>query len=627
MDYSSIGLLSLTVLIIINFETLTLRRIKEVTKVRIYYRRFLFSVIMYLITDIAWGFLYERQLHILLNFDTAIYFLTMAFSVLLWTIFVVEYLGNTGILGSIFIWLGRLMTLFVIVCLIISIFTPTLFTFDDEGNYIALPMRYIFLVMQVLLFSFSSIYLLYIFFRASGDSRHHYITIAISGLVMTVFVVLQTIYALIPLYAVGCLVATALIHIFIAVEDQIENNRILANALEEAKKANISKSIFLSNMSHEIRTPINAILGMNEIIRRDSNDEKIITCSDNIQKAGKNLLSIINDILDFSKIEAGKFELINVDYALADMIDEVYNLIRSRAETKGLKLYIDVDKKTPRRLYGDELRIKQVIINLMTNAVKYTEEGSVSFRITLLSSTEKSVVLRFSVSDTGIGIKDEDKERLFEAFERFDAKRTRTIEGTGLGLSICNMLLQMLNSKLCVESTYNAGSIFYFDIEQKVVDETPIGESWEDAVSSRGARDEEKSIYFRSPDSRILLVDDTPLNLLVVSGLLEPTEIMIDTVESGTECIDKFGNEEYDLVFLDYRMPDLDGIETLQKLKELYPEKVDNTPIISLTASALPGERDRMIDAGFTDYMSKPVIGAEMLKLLLKYLPKEKVFI
>ena len=403
--------------------------------------------------------------------------------------------------------------------------------------------------------------------------------------------------------------------------------KLLAKELEEAERSNAAKTLFLSNMSHEIRTPINGILGMNEIIRRDSKDEKIVACANNIQKAGTSLLGIISDILDFSKIESGKLELYDATYHVPDMIGDVYNLIRFRAEEKGLELAFTIDPQIPLQLVGDDLRVKQVLTNLLTNAVKYTEKGSVTLKAELLATEEGQAKIRFSVIDTGIGIKEEEKDKLFQAFDRLDTMRTRTIEGTGLGLAITSNLLGMMGSKLSVDSVYNEGSTFWFDLTQKIADASPIGGDWRDAQSVNMHEKHNEAFAFTSPESRVLLVDDTLLNLKVICGLLEPTQLQIDTAISGVECIDKFAAGSYDLVLLDYLMPKMDGIETLARIKEEYPEKAADTPIISLTASAIAGERERMLDAGFTDYITKPVILSEMMSMLVRHLPDEKVHI
>ena len=405
----------------------------------------------------------------------------------------------------------------------------------------------------------------------------------------------------------------------------LEQSETLQRALDAAEAASQAKSVFLSNMSHEIRTPINAIIGMNELILRESNDENVINYAGNIEAAGKSLLGIVNDILDFSKIEAGRMELVPMDYRTDDLLVDLVNLVRFRAEEKGLILRTEIDPQLPKILHGDELRIKQIITNILSNAVKYTEKGTVTLTCRMDSKTDGECTVFVSVKDTGIGIREDEREKLFSAFDRLDVVRTRSVEGSGLGLAITAKLLDLMDSELMVKSEYKKGSDFYFTLRQKVVEYTPIGE-FDPLAAALHVQKRTKTSLFTASDAHLLIVDDTPLNLQVITGLLKRTDAKIDTASNGEDCIACFGSDKvYDMVFLDYRMPQMDGIETLQKLYELYPDKAKSTPIISLTASAVSGDREKMLAAGFDDYLSKPVNIAEVEDMMIKYLPAEKV--
>ncbi|WP_197029562.1 ATP-binding protein [Butyrivibrio sp. AE3004] len=598
---------------------------KDMLKEAVAYRHFLYSVIVYMITDSLWGVMYEFCSVGVVYTDTVVYFMAMVLSVLVWSRFVVKYLKNNNIFDTLLNIAAWLMVAFVFSCLAVNLFKPVLFSFTPDGVYIPERLRYVFYGYQIVMFALTTIYTSVIYFCLARKDKRHHLTVAISGFTMTVFIWLQTLFPLVPFYSVGCLLAGALIHSFVSEEELQKKNNLLAQALDEAQQANKAKTVFLKNMSHEIRTPINTILGMNEIIRRESSDEKIISCVDNIETAGSNLLEIISSILDFSRMEFGNTELLNEEYYVADLINSVLNLTKHGAEEKGLELRFEVDPEIPQRLVGDELKIKQVISNLLNNAVKFTEKGKITFRANLISQKKEQVKIRFSVTDTGIGIKSEDKDKLFTEFERLDTKRTRSIEGAGLGLPIAAHLLSLMDSKISVESIYDMGSEFSFELIQETVDDAKIGEQWMEKETSKASGKEKTKINFTSPESRILLVDDTPLNLEVICGLLAPTKIKIDTATSGAEGIQKFGKETYDLVFLDYFMPQMDGIETLTKIKADFSEKAEKIPIISLTASAVAGEREHMLSVGFTDFMTKPVILSEMLDMLLKYIPQEKI--
>ena len=402
-------------------------------------------------------------------------------------------------------------------------------------------------------------------------------------------------------------------------EYEAEVLRLEKHAADEASKA---KSSFLADMSHEIRTPINAILGMNEMILRESGDKNVIEYSRNIKNSGRNLLQLINSILDFSKIEDGKMEIVPVRYSLSTLITYLVNSVQERANAKGLNLVVNVDPTLPSELYGDDTRIDQIILNLLTNAVKYTPEGTVTLNVTDGGRTEGRVRLSVEVKDTGIGIKDDDMGKLFESFERLDMIRNKNIEGTGLGISITTNLLSLMGSELKVESTYGEGSSFSFDLWQKIVNEEPIGD-YKVALP-----DKEMEIYresFRAPDARILIVDDTKMNIIVAQNLLKMTGIGIDTALNGREAIKLCEDNRYDVILLDQRMPGMDGTETLKEIRALPGSLNADTPVVCLTADAIRGARERYMAEGFTDYLTKPVEGAALEKMLLRYLPADKV--
>ena len=390
-----------------------------------------------------------------------------------------------------------------------------------------------------------------------------------------------------------------------------------------AEAANQAKSSFLANMSHEIRTPINAIIGMNEMILRESRERRILRYAGNIKNASKSLLALINDILDFSKVESGKMEIINATYQVSSLLNDLVNMIQPRAADKELELKLDIDDQIPSELYGDEVRIRQVVTNLLTNAVKYTREGSVTLKVrcTKLPDTDK-VRLDVAVVDTGIGIKKEDQEKLFSTFQRVDEQTNRGIEGTGLGLALSKQLLELMNSKLLVDSEYGRGSAFFFGLVQKIVDETPIGNY--KSLYERSARDmAHYQESFQAPDAKILVVDDTRMNLEVCKGLLKKTRIQVDTADSGIECLNMIMKKEYHMIFLDHKMPNMDGVQCLERMRQMENNPNANTKVIALTANAVSGAREFYLSHGFDDYLAKPIQGEKLEQLLCQYLPPQ----
>ncbi|MCR4606016.1 MAG: response regulator [Eubacterium sp.] len=406
--------------------------------------------------------------------------------------------------------------------------------------------------------------------------------------------------------------------------------RLIKNAVNseneklEAQRANKMQEEFLANMSHEIRTPLNAIIGLNEMIMKETSESHIKEYSSDIKGASKALLGLINDILDFSRIEAGKVDITPVKYWTAFLLTDSYNLIAGRAEEKGIEVKVEADPRTPEQLYGDETRVRQIVTNLLTNAVKYTNEGRITLKLHWRKNSIETALIRISIEDTGVGISEEDQEKLFRSFQRVDEKRNRNIEGTGLGLVICKQLVELMGGRIWVKSKLGEGSEFFVEFPQMIVSEHGMGEFTPKATQIEDAIAEHIAT-FTAPEAKILVVDDVETNLKVMKNLLKDTYIRIETATSGQECLDLTETNGYDVIFLDHRMPEMDGVETLHHMRERVDDINQETPIIMLTANVVAGARENYLSEGFTDYITKPIRQAELKQMLLDYLPIHKI--
>ena len=427
---------------------------------------------------------------------------------------------------------------------------------------------------------------------------------------------------------------------FLIVKPYVKAQGELLEEKVRAESASNAKSDFLANMSHEIRTPINAVLGMNEMIIREDNRaldvaesdpmlvqealENINVYAGDVKKAGHNLLAIVNDILDFSKIEAGRMELAEAPYQLSSLINDINNMIMFKAQDKGLVFNVEADPSLPDELSGDEVRVRQILTNLLNNAVKYTEKGSVILKLRGKKQDENTLILTIVVWDTGIGIKPEDKEQLFNKFERLEMDRNSTVEGTGLGLAITHNLIELMGGNIEVESEYGKGSIFTVNIPQKIVSGSTLGDL-QTRLKDNAPGNRPYKEFFRAPDATILIVDDTRINLTVAVNLLKNTKMKIDTATSGEEAVNMASKTRYDVIFMDQRMPGMNGTEAFHKIRETENGTSKDVPVICLTADAVIGAKERYLSEGFSDYLTKPIDNFALENMLMKYLPEEKV--
>lgn len=395
--------------------------------------------------------------------------------------------------------------------------------------------------------------------------------------------------------------------------------------LAEAQKREVeqiarSKDTFFANMSHEIRTPINTIIGLNEMILREDISDEIAENAINIQNASKMLLTTINDILDLSKLESGKMDIVPTQYAISSMFSDLVNLIWIRAHQKNLEFKVDIDPEIPSMLYGDEVRIKQVVTNMLTNAVKYTESGSVTLSAKGERVAADQILLRISVEDTGMGIRKESLDDLFRSFKRVDETDNRNIEGTGLGLNISKQLIEMMGGKITVDSVYHKGSVFTVELQQRIVNVRPIGVINFAAQKQLNQRSRYKQSFI-APDARILVVDDNSMNLLVAVKLLRDTKVKVDTAESGREALKKTAEGTYHVILMDHMMPDMDGAATLRAIRSQTKGFCQKTPVIALTANVMSDAEQVYQNMGFDGYLAKPISAPLLEAGLLKYLP------
>ncbi len=589
-------------------------------------RRYVYAVIVCAVIDvitaytICYGSLIPDILNLILN---TLYQYSSLFCVITAMQTILNYYPSAS---KVSVTVNKVLLILLVAFVTLNLFTGWMFRFEN-GVYIHGRLYYISYVLSLAIV----FHMLYIVLKNRADRPGVISRIIILFLFLpTIFTVIQMIVGDILLITFGEAFSALIMLFALETPDYrklMKTMKELEAAREEANIANRTKSDFLASMSHEIRTPINGILGMNTMILRDSDDKQIVEYAENIRIAGNNLLSIINDILDLSKIESGKLEILPGNYELFQVLNNCYQMNRMRASEKGLEFSFENDPDMPSEYYGDEVRIRQIMNNLISNGIKYTNEGSVKLKIGYRGERDDDSgepgKLVISVSDTGIGIKEEDQDKLFKSFSRLDESRNRYIEGTGLGLRITRQLVSMMQGTIEVKSEYGKGSLFTVTIPQKVVRQEKMGDfnaRLKEGVSVAGTKTE----IFRAPGKKLLIVDDTKMNILVFKGLLKGTELTVDSASSGAEGIEKTRNTKYDIIFMDHLMPEMDGIEAFHRIRDDADNINRDTPVVVLTANAIVGMRESYLEEGFSEYVSKPVEQKELLDVTEKILKEKK---
>lgn len=514
-----------------------------------------------------------------------------------------------------------LIVLYVMV-LIVNVSQGMIFSITDEAGYQHGILYFVVMILPV----YYACFTLYLFFRYKGMlKRDHWITIVVFYIAVLIGTVIQML--ILPQYLLLTFATSiGLIPVYVTMETPdyralVEANKQLEKEKAKANSANEAKTDFLANMSHEIRTPINAVLGMNEMILRESKDNSINYYSGKIKSAGQTLLSLINDILDISKVEAGKMELYESEYELKQLINDSFDMVNEAMQEKGLKFELEVSNDLPSTLFGDEVHIRQILVNILNNAVKYTKRGYIRMKV-IGEMKDDMINISFAIKDTGIGIKREEQKEIFEKFSRAELEKNINIAGTGLGLNLSINLAHLMNGDISVKSLYRVGTMFTFTVPQVIKNRNPIGNVDVGTVVAGEGSNYKNKIY--APTAKILVVDDVENNLSVIKLLLKQTGIQVDTALSGARGIDLCMKTKYDVILMDHMMPEMNGIDTLKSMQMIPNFLNADTPVIMLTANAVTGVREQYLREGFVDYLSKPVKGSLLEDTLIKYISKEK---
>ena len=611
MTYSIIGILAMILLLIGNRDVLRKQDESGYSRTRQYYRRFLFGVLAYYITDMLWGILDEQRLTSLQFIDTTVYFVAMIATVVLWARYVVSYLDRKNFFER---WLLRTVQMIFAVFfifIIINFFYPVFFWFDEQGDYHTAFMRHAALVAQIVMFLSTSIYTLYTTAKTQGDTRQRHLTIGLFGLAMVVFLGFQVFFPLWPFYAMGYMLGISLLHSFV-LEDETEEYRheleksrkALKDALDTAEKASRAKTAFLSNMSHEIRTPMNAIIGLNSIALNDAGISQ--ETREHLQKIGasaQHLLGIINDILDISRIESGSMSLKNAEFSFAQELEQVNVIVTAQCRDKGIRYKCEVKDGISDYYIGDNMKLRQVLINILGNAVKFTPEGgSISLAVEALAIDGEKCPLRFTIEDSGIGIGKDFLSRMFEAFTLEDESYTSEHGSTGLGLSISKSIVELMDGHIDVESEKGQGSKFIVT----VILQKSSRNSGEHVML--GAQKEKNSAELSG--RTILLVEDVPVNAEIMAMVLSMREMKAEHAENGRVAVEMFRDHPegyYDAILMDVRMPEMNGLEATAAIRKLDREDAKKIPIIALTANAFDEDVQNSLQAGMNAHLSKPI--------------------
>ena len=632
MTYSIIGIIAAIILLIINRDVIWNSGETEISQVDRNYRAFLMGMMSYYVTDLLWGILEANRLTAVLFADTTIHFIAMAAAVMLWTRYVISYLDEQNLFSKFLYYAGLLFLGFEIIVVVINLFYPIMFWFDEDGAYHASSARYVTLAIQIILFLLTSIYTLVTTSKTKGTKRNRHMAIGAFGIAMVVCIAVQVFYPLLPFYAIGYMLGSCLLHSFVVEDEKAEYSReleaaieremlqkeelaesreALKDALAEAERASKAKTSFLSNMSHEIRTPMNAIIGLNNIAMNEPTaSDKVKEYLEKIGASAQHLLGIINDVLDMSRIETGHMSVLAEEFSFTDSIEQVNTMIGGQCADKGLNYEYSVRGHIDDHYVGDAMKLKQILINILGNAVKFTPEGgTVSFTIEEGRRFDNKAVIKFVMSDTGIGMSEWFMSHLYDAFSQEDMSSTNKYGSTGLGMPITKSLVELMNGHIEVQSEKGKGTTFTVTVTLGTVENAEQIDGDKLAAQAEAENAEEQAVVDLS-GKKILLAEDVDVNAEIMMMLLTQKEMLVDRAENGRIALQMFEDHEpgyYDAILMDMRMPEMDGLEATRRIRTTDREDAETIPIIALTANAFDEDIQRSMQAGLNAHLSKPV--------------------